>query len=430
MRFSRFVGVVAAGALVAAGAMTNQVAGAENGSAFGLILQSSSFNLYDEQGFALSVGDYASQGGGTFDGRFSPDGTQIVYRTLEDERASSAVHVVDNAGQVRTVGVVPTQLRDFSWAPDGSAVVAATGGTQLWRIPVTGEGVPTTLNVGEFDGAGGYYFEDPTWSPDGTTIAFSLRYAYGESDTVLNKVEGIFTIPSAGGAATPWTIQNPDGRCETSTCHYFSEPDWSPDGSLLVVNVNSYDRNPYRREYAVATVASSEPAHVVVAGSATSSEWSDDGTQLLTYGVGEAGEFSLVDVANGELTPLDIDLDRSSGGYGFDSWQPCPTGTCAMWTTGPVDPGPTSPTGPPAPAPTPAPAGVSPACSQAQLALADAATTLAAKKAALKKAKKKLRAAAPAAKAKPAKKVKTAKNKVRAAASSQAAAAAVADAAC
>jgi Tol biopolymer transport system component len=112
--------------------------------------------------------------------------------------------------------------------------------------------------------AGGAH--DPTWSPDGETIAFAAGTGEG-SDT------DIFTIPVDGGTATriagTW---KDDGH-----------PDWSPDGTQIVFDARSGDPHSGRGVIWVASVRTHAlhpltERHTPYA--ATAPAWSPDGRRI------------------------------------------------------------------------------------------------------------------------------------------------------
>jgi TolB protein len=112
-------------------------------------------------------------GGGDFTGDFSPDGSQYVFVRENPQRRSGtlALFVVsaDGTGVTR---VTPWTMDagSASWAPDGERILLNSGGA-LFTVRPDG----TTITPIEMHtGAGFASAFDPSWSPDGTCIVFSL----------------------------------------------------------------------------------------------------------------------------------------------------------------------------------------------------------------------------------------------------------------
>jgi dipeptidyl aminopeptidase/acylaminoacyl peptidase len=81
-------------------------------------------------------------------------------------------------------------------------------------VPADGSAEPRPITAGEFED------EQPSWSPDGTKIAFaSARH----EDWDTTPIRDIYVMPSEGG--DPVCITAVDGTC--------SAPSWSPDGSRI-----------------------------------------------------------------------------------------------------------------------------------------------------------------------------------------------------
>jgi Tol biopolymer transport system component len=100
--------------------------------------------------------------------------------------------------------------RHPTWSPDGSRIAFLsdrTGTNDIWVIPTEG-GPAVQLTSGPAnDGA-------PDWSPDGSWIAYQSN-AMGDND--------IWVVAAGGG--TPRRI--------TSSTANDNQPDWSPDGSQI-----------------------------------------------------------------------------------------------------------------------------------------------------------------------------------------------------
>ena len=105
------------------------------------------------------------------------------------------------------------------WSPDGKGLVYDAG--DIFVIPDTG-GTPVQLTH-DYNCNQGKMNNYPSWSPDGTTIAFNSN----QGDAGNFKV---FTVPASGGASTQLT---PDSL-------FVAGCDWSPDGKQIVFYAQSW----------------------------------------------------------------------------------------------------------------------------------------------------------------------------------------------
>jgi Tol biopolymer transport system component len=254
---------------------------------------------------------------------WSPDGTRIAYAINDSGGSTAGIYVMDVATEqierVTRCAKPCVRQDDLDWSPDGSQIAYTQMDHNFCNAPSGFEGSCSIHTVGA-DGTDltrlstGSVVDpvNPSWSPDGSAIAFSGRFSEAGGDWFVYTMVLDGSEPSILAPDLPAPEQN--------------LPAWSPDGSAIAFLADAGGTRigegwPYEL-WLVAPDGSEQRLLTTgccrVAGGglpAQVPEWSPDGTQILIHD----GSFirpEIVDAATGDRVVIDVEAG------GAVAWQP------------------------------------------------------------------------------------------------------------
>ncbi len=171
------------------------------------------------------------------------------------------------------------------WSPDGQRIVLAVtdqhGTDDLWTVNADGTGASVALDC--VDPC--LWFDDPAWSPDGSSIVFSRMVAdagSGQSTLeLLNLATGEVEVVLSAGPTD-----------------FYAGSRWSPDGNSIVLEVvhrngPSVDDNVTGVTLSVVDLTSTTPTLRALTEPelfAETADWSPDGQLIVFSSLGQPGD--------------------------------------------------------------------------------------------------------------------------------------------
>ena len=199
----------------------------------------------------------------------------IVFdNPLDSDNSEQIPEVLD----VRQLTTSSSSDSTPSWSPDGSRIAYSSsppgGIPQIWSIAVTG-GTPTQLTNYEYGAS------DPEYSPDGRRILLRTR------ENMDSSLVGLWSIPASGGPRTK-VFKGAWGNDYSGS--------WSPDGSEIVFISERGASGPGGQNiWIVSSDGSGNGLRQLTSGNPGDCEpdWSPDGTTIIFYSSIRSGNHDL-----------------------------------------------------------------------------------------------------------------------------------------
>ena len=222
------------------------------------------------------------------DPSWSRDGRYLAYSS--DRAGTEDVYLRDlRTGQERRVTALPGAEVAAALSPDGTRIAFQDQVGATYVADVAGGAarqlVPSLFGPGR-----------PTWSADGSTIAFAAVKRY--STRFREGTSQVLTVDVATGEQT---FHHPGAEHASISTRGDDGPVWSPDGRSMALVVDSTLR-------VMPVTADGTPtgaARQVTNEAADAPTWSGDSARLLYL---SNGRLRLADVASGTVRTVDVDL--------------------------------------------------------------------------------------------------------------------------
>jgi Tol biopolymer transport system component len=150
---------------------------------------------------------------------WSADGTQIVFESTRRTGDYELYAMSGNGSHVRELTFSPSFDADAAWYPDGTRIAFESdraGNVDVWRMRSDGGSQTRLTDSPAFDG-------DPAVSPDGTRIAFTTERD-GNREVYMMNADG----------SGQQRLTNTGGRVSSPAFDSVDEnPSWSPDGTRI-----------------------------------------------------------------------------------------------------------------------------------------------------------------------------------------------------
>ncbi len=170
-----------------------------------------------------------------FQPTWSPDASKIAFATNRDGNFEIYTMNADGTHQVRLTTVTPQNAFAPRWSPINPNLLifvtknnTAPNALDIWKVNADGTGMTNLTNRPSFDDGASSPItgipSPPSWSPDGTKIAFTSNYA-GNLD--------IFVMNADGSSIVSLNTFASSSTANLATSDEF-DPFWLPGGTEIV----------------------------------------------------------------------------------------------------------------------------------------------------------------------------------------------------